>query len=163
MDFVVDALITGIGATAVMDLWAIVRRRLFSVPLPNYSMLGRWVAHMVRGTFRHDALGAAAGIPGERWLGWIVHYLTGIVFAAGLLALSGAEWLQRPALGPALLFGIATVAAPFLLMQPGMGMGVAAARTAHPGRARVQSLVTHAVFGAGLYGTAWLAALTQGH
>ncbi len=162
MDFVVDALITGIGATAVMDLWAIVRRRLFSVPLPNYSMLGRWVAHMFRGTFRHDAIGTAAGAPGERWLGWTAHYLTGIVFAAGLLMLSGVEWIQRPALGPALLFGIATVAAPFLLMQPGMGMGVAAARTARPGRARMQSLVTHAVFGAGLYGSAWLAGLMQG-
>ena len=55
MDFVVDALITGIGATAVMDLWAIVRRRLFSVPLPNYSMLGRWVAHMAAGRFTHES------------------------------------------------------------------------------------------------------------
>jgi hypothetical protein len=32
-----------------------------------------------------------------------------------------------------------------------MGAGVAASRTARPGAARLQSLVTHAIFGLGLY------------
>jgi hypothetical protein len=36
-------------------------------------------------------------------------------------------------------------------MQPGMGAGVAASRTPRPGAARMQSLVTHAVFGLGLF------------
>jgi hypothetical protein len=37
-----------------------------------------------------------------------------------------------------------------------MGAGVAARRTPRPGAARLQSLVTHAVFGLGLYTAAWL-------
>ncbi len=162
MDWMMGTLITGAGATAVMDVWSAVRRRLFSIPLPNYAMLGRWVGHMAQGTFRHDAIGAASAIPGERLLGWTAHYLTGIAFAGGMLALLGTDWIRRPAFAPALLFGVATVAAPFLLMQPGMGMGVAAARTPRPGRARVQSIVTHAVFGAGLYAAGWLAHLWDG-
>jgi len=32
-----------------------------------------------------------------------------------------------------------------------MGAGIAASRTPRPGAARLQSLVTHAVFGLGLY------------
>lgn len=36
-------------------------------------------------------------------------------------------------------------------MQPGMGAGIAASRTPNPRAARLQSLVTHAVFGLGLY------------
>ena len=62
-----------------------------------------------------------------------------------------------PDLGPALLVGIGSVAAPFLVMQPGMGAGIAASRTPRPAAARLQSLVTHAIFGLGLYAAGWLA------
>ena len=36
-------------------------------------------------------------------------------------------------------------------MQPGMGAGIAASRTPRPAAARLHSLVTHAIFGIGLY------------
>ena len=156
MDHLVYALPIGAGATALIDLWAIARRRLFGSALPDYSLVGRWLAHMPRGRFRHESIKAASPMRGERPIGWIAHYLIGIAFAALLLALFGAQWLRYPAPGPALLVGIATVAAPFLLMQPGMGAGIAASRTPHPGAARWQSLVTHALFGIGLYASGWL-------
>ena len=73
----------------------------------------------------------------------------------------GLEWVRQPTLGPALLVGVGTVLAPFLVMQPGMGAGVAASRTARPAAARLQSIVTHAIFGVGLYAGAWIARLTQ--
>jgi hypothetical protein len=72
-----------------------------------------------------------------------------------LLAIFGLDWARHPTLGPALLVGIGTVAAPCLVMQPGMGAGVAASRTPRPGAARLQSLVTHTVFGVGLYAAGW--------
>ena len=37
-------LIIGIGATAVMDLWGVVRRPLLGIPAPNYALVGRWIA-----------------------------------------------------------------------------------------------------------------------
>jgi hypothetical protein len=43
------------------------------------------------------------------------------------------------------------VAAPFLLLQPALGAGIAASRTPRPNVARRRSLVTHLVFGLGLY------------
>ena len=39
----------GIGATAVTDLWGIVRKTLLGIPPPNYGMVGRWIAHMAHG------------------------------------------------------------------------------------------------------------------
>ena len=69
----------------------------------------------------------------------------------------GLDWARQPTLGPALLVGIGTVAAPFLVMQPGMGAGVAASRTPRPAAARLQSLVTHTIFGLGLYAAGWAA------
>jgi Protein of unknown function (DUF2938) len=67
--------------------------------------------------------------------------------------------LDASPITPALLVGIGTVAAPFLLMQPGMGAGIAASRTPRPAAARVQSLLTHFIFGVGLYGAGWIANL----
>lgn len=143
--------IIGIGATAVMDVWGILRKLLLGVPPPNYGMVGRWIAHMGHGQFRHTSIAAASPVFGEHTIGWTAHYLIGITFAALLIGICGDPWIQNPTLGPALAVGIGTVAAPFLLMQPGMGAGVAASKTQHPTSARLQSLITHAVFGLGLY------------
>jgi hypothetical protein len=94
-------------------------------------------------------------VRGERPIGWAAHYLIGIAFAAMLLAIWGLEWARHPTIGPALIVGIGSVAAPFLLMQPGMGAGIAASRTPRPAAARFQSIVTHAMFGLGLYAAGW--------
>lgn len=155
MEYAMSTILVGAGATAMMDLWAITRRRLFGIPLPDYGLVGRWLAHMPRGQFRHPAIAAAAPVRGERALGWTAHYLVGIAFAAILLVAFGIDWLRQPTLAPALVVGIGTVAAPFLLMQPGMGAGIAASRTSRPGAARLQSVITHAIFGLGLYLAGW--------
>jgi hypothetical protein len=155
MDYLVCTLLIGVGATAVMDLWAIARKRLLGTPPPNYGLVGRWLAHMPRGRFRHDSIAAAEPVHGERLIGWSAHYLIGIAYAAILLGVWGLEWVRHPTIGPALIVGIGTVAAPFLVMQPGMGAGIAASRTPRPAAARVQSLVTHAIFGLGLYVAGW--------
>lgn len=156
MDHLLYALPVGACATAMIDLWAIARRRLFGIALPDYGLVGRWLAHMRSGRFRHVSIKAAPSVRGEHAIGWIAHYFIGVAFAALLLAVSGTEWLRHPALAPALFVGIATVAMPFLLMQPGMGAGIAASRTPHPAAARLHSLVTHAMFGLGLYGGWWI-------
>lgn len=150
----VRAVLVGVGATVMLDVWTLLRTRLFRIPAPDYGLVGRWVAHLARGRFRHDAIAASRRVRNERAIGWIAHYLVGIAFAAVLLALWGSAWARDPTLGPALAVGIGSVVAPFLVMQPGMGAGIAARRTPRPAAARVQSLVTHAVFGVGLYGAA---------
>ena len=155
MNYLIFTLTLGIGATVVTDLWGITRQRLFGIAAPNYGLVGRWIAHMTRGRFRHDAIAAASPMRGEHIIGWTVHYLIGIAFATLLISIWGLEWVRYPTLAPAIAVGIGTVAAPFLLMQPGMGAGIAASRTPRPGAARLQSLITHAVFGLGLYITGW--------
>lgn len=155
MDTLMCTVLIGAGATVVMDFWAIARKRLLGVPPPDYGLVGRWLAHMVlSGRFRHDRISASPAVRGERLIGWTAHYLTGICFAALLPAIWGFGWICQPTIWPALLVGVGTVAAPFLLMQPGMGAGIAASRTPRPAAARLQSLVTHAIFGLGLYAVA---------
>lgn len=151
MNDLLFTLFIGVGATAVMDLWGGARKLLFGITPPNYALVGRWIAHMTHGQFRHDSIAASTPVGGERIIGWTAHYLIGFAFAALLIGIWGHAWVQQPTIGPALLVGVGTVAAPFLLMQPGMGSGIAASRTPRPGSARLQSLITHGVFGFGLY------------
>ena len=151
MEPMASTVLVGVGATALMDLWSLARRRLLGVPLPDYGHVGRWIGHMRHGRFRHQAIGRAAAVRHEAAIGWSAHYLIGIAYAA-LLALSrGTAWLREPDLVPALAVGVGTVLAPFLLMHPGMGAGFFASRTPRPSVARIHSIATHAVFGVGLY------------
>ena len=163
MDELTGTVFIGAGATVVTDLWAITRKRLLGVPLPDYGLVGRWLAHMVLSRrLRHVRISAAPVVRGERLVGWAAHYLIGISFAALLVAVWGPAWIREPTVGPALLVGVGTVAAPFLLMQPAMGAGIAASRTPRPAAARLQSLVTHTVFGLGLYVAGLVARVLHG-
>ena len=159
LEIVVRTALIGISATVVMDLWALFLKRFFGVSSLNYAMLGRWVGHLPRGRFVHDNIAKAAPIRGELIIGWSAHYAIGITFAALLLALWGLDWARHPTLLPALIVGLATVVAPFFVLQPGLGAGIAASKTPKPNQARLRSLVTHTVYGFGLYVSAWLWAL----
>ncbi len=157
-DLLLRAVLIGVGATLVMDLWALLLKRLFNAPSLDYAMVGRWIGHLPRGRLTHPGIARSAPIAGERAIGWIAHYAIGVLFALLLLALWGPAWAARPTLLPALIVGIATVAAPFLILQPGMGAGIAASRMPKPGVARLRSLMAHASFGIGLYLAGWLVA-----
>lgn len=140
----------GVLATAVMDVWVLLLKRL-GVPTLDFALIGRWVGHLPRGRWSHAAIGKAAPVRGERALGWLTHYGVGIAFAGIAVAVHGLAWVEQPRLVPALCIGVATVAAPWFVMQPAMGAGVAASKTATPWRNRGRSLINHTVFGVGLY------------
>jgi hypothetical protein len=161
LDYLLYATLIGVGATLVMDAWTVIRARIFGIPQLNYGLVGRWVAYLARGRFRHNPIAASPPVRGEQFIGWTVHYLTGIAFASLLLVIWGPRWIQHPTLGPALIVGVGTVLAPFLLMQPGMGVGIAASRTPRPAAARFHSIVTHAIFGLGLYAAGWCVSLVH--
>ena len=78
----------GIGATAALDVWLLVLKRL-KVPTLNFALLGRWIGHLFHGRWKHAAIARAAPIKGELALGWFTHYAIGIAFAAVLIGVFG--------------------------------------------------------------------------
>jgi hypothetical protein len=151
LGFLLSAVFVGCFATGVMDLWALLLKRAFSIPSLNYCFIGRWLRHMPEGEFTHISIAAAAPKTAECITGWVAHYAIGIAFSTMLLLITSSAWLQQPTLAPALLFGLVTVALPFFIMQPALGLGIAAAKTPQPIQARARSLMAHAVFGIGIY------------
>jgi hypothetical protein len=154
--YIIGAVLVGLGATLLIDLWALILRRGFDIPSLSYCLLGRWLLHMPGGTIVHPSIAAAQRKPHECTLGWVAHYLIGATFALVFVLLASGNWLERPTLLPALAFGAATTLVPYLVMQPSFGLGVAASKTPNPNQARLKSLVTHTVFGVGLYIWAFL-------
>jgi hypothetical protein len=152
----VAAVAIGAGATATMDLWAALLWRCCRVASLDMALLGRWIGHFPRGRFRHASIGRATPVKYERTLGRLAHYGIGIAFAALLLAFAGTGWLRRPTLLPALAVSWITLAAPWLVMQPAMGAGVASSRAPRPNAARLRSVATHTIYGVGLYLSAWI-------
>ena len=133
------AIVIGIGATALMDLWHLALRRGFGVVSLDYCVLGRLLRQS------RDCV-----------VGWTAHYVIGISLAIAFVVIAPVSWPQRPTLAPALLFGAGTVVLPLFILQPALGLGVAASKAPRPWLARARSLATHLVFGAGLYVVALL-------
>jgi hypothetical protein len=158
LEFAVRALSIGAGATVLLDLWAQFATRAFGMPAANWALVGRWIGHFPRGRFVHDNIAKASPVAGERALGWVAHYAIGVLYAALLVAISGLDWARHPTPLPALAVGLVTVAAPLFVMQPGMGLGIAASKTPNPNAARLRSIATHGVFGLGLYVSALVVA-----
>lgn len=145
------AIVIGTGATLVMDLWVWLLSSVFKVPSMSFCLVGRWIGHMRSGVFRHQSISKAAPQKAECLIGWVSHYVIGVLFALLLTLPNHGLWLQNPSLWLALLVGVATLVFPFFLMQPALGSGIAASKTASPTKARLKSLLTHSVFGLGLY------------
>lgn len=149
-------ILIGLGATLTFDLWAFFLNQVFKIPPSDICLVGRWIRYMPEGIFRHSTIRAAAQQNRECTVGWSAHYLIGITFASVFVALVGVNWLHQPRLMPALLFGVVTVLAPFLIMHPAFGLGFAASKTPNPVQARLRSLMNHTAFGCGLYIFGWL-------
>ncbi|WP_160139718.1 DUF2938 domain-containing protein [Chryseobacterium sp. c4a] len=151
MNVLIDAVLLGIGATIFMDVYALIIKRLWNIPSLDYRILGRWIGHFKKGTFSHSNIIQAPPIQGEKVLGWMAHYSIGIVFAFALLFIWGEDWLMHPTAFPAIFIGLATTLAPWFMMQPAFGFGIAASKLPNPTVARLRSLQTHLIYGIGLY------------
>lgn len=145
-----QTILVGIGATITMDVYSLFLN-LFGIKTLDYRFVGRWIGHFFNGKFSHNTIFAASPIKYEQIMGWTAHYLIGISFAFLLTIVVGKKWLEQPTFLPALIIGLVTVIAPFFIMQPSFGLGFAGANLPDPNKARLMSLITHSVFGFGLY------------
>jgi hypothetical protein len=152
----ISAILMGSGATLTFDLWALFLKYAFKLAPSDLCLVGRWLRYMPEGIFTHSNIASAPKKGAECIVGWIAHYLTGILFALAFVAFAGSDWLQHPTPILAIVFGVVTVMAPFFIVQPSFGLGFAASKLPNPTQARLRSLMNHTAFGIGLYLFGWL-------
>ena len=156
IDFIWTSVLIGLGATALMDIWAIVLKAGFRIALPNWALVGRWFCHLTRGMMFHEDIAKAEPYPRELAVGWVVHYAIGIIYAGVLVFIAGPGWLSAPTFLPAWIVGLVTVGAGWFILQPGMGAGWAASKRPNAVQIRSLNVIAHTVFAFGLYGSALL-------
>jgi hypothetical protein len=150
LDLVARGLVMGVAGSALMDVWSAALRR-FGIPTLDYRLLGRWIGHLRTGRLIHERIASSRRVRGEEALGWFAHYAIGVTFAFLLLTIWGRPWLESPTILPSIAVGLGTIVAPWFLMQPAMGAGIAGSRSPNPAATRIRNLGTHAIYGVGLY------------
>lgn len=157
LDIAFAVVAIGLGATAFMDVFAWTQNRIFKSSGLNYALVGRWILGMGYGKLRHSTIMQSPSMRFEKSVGWATHYAIGMVFVGCMVMITGPNWLMEPSLWQPILLGIISVSAPFFIMQPAFGFGLAASKTPAPCVARTRSVIAHLSFGVGVYfvGLAW--------
>ena len=158
MSMITGGILIGIGATVAMDIWAFLLAPIFGQARPNWAMPGRWLGHVFRGRVFHDNIAAADPIGNELALGWAFHYGVGVIYGVIWALIAGPDWLAAPTFLPVWIFSLVTISAGWFLLQPGMGLGWAASKTAAPWTVRGMGLVAHTFFGLGMWASAMVLA-----
>ena len=146
----ISAFFFGFLATAFMDSWALIQKRIWPNPSFNYCLLGRWLLHIKTGNLILLPIYHSKQQPFECYIGWFSHYVIGIVFA-GLYIVVATFFSLEISFITVVGFGLLTVAAPFLIMQPGLGLGFFASKTPNPWLVRLRSCIAHLSYGIGLF------------
>ncbi len=156
MTTLLEIFLVGAIATAIADLWRQALKSVVGLPTTNWGLVGRWVAGFRSAEFHRPAIAGDPAVAGEAAIGWAFHYVVGVIYAAIFIAL--LDVLGRPldVIG-ALVFGLATLAGPWLVLKPALGLGLFARRAAKPWRDFVVTVTTHLAFGLGLYAGARVA------
>jgi hypothetical protein len=155
MNILLKIITIGIGATLILDLWNYLLG-LFNIKSLDYRFIGRWIGNFVNGKFYHSNIMISPPVQNELLIGWAAHYLIGISFSFVLIIVFGNGWLEKPLLVPAILIGLATIIAPLFIMQPALGFGIASSNLPNPIVRVFKSIITHLIYGTGLYLSALL-------
>lgn len=155
MEVVIRTLVLGIFATVAIDLWATFSNKVLGFPRTNWAMVGRWLGHIPKGKFIHNPVASSSPIQNELLVGWVFHYLVGIVYALLYITFVLALLDRVPTLLSAWIFGLLTIISPWFVMQPGLGLGICAIKAVQPNRVRLQNIIIHSIFGIVLY-YAWI-------
>lgn len=144
---VLFTLMVGIGATVVLDLWALVLRHTLGIAGANWGIVGRWLMGLGSGNLIYRGTDLRPPTPVEKALGWTFHYLVGLGYAALYPLVWGAAFLSAPKVLPVVLVGLVmSTLAGLVVLTPGLGGGLFARKTPDQGRRIALSLVNHSVF-----------------
>ena len=155
LDLLAPAIAMGVAGSALMDLWSAVLRRRFGIPTLDYRLLGRWIGHLAKGRFAHQRIAVAEPVPRRARPG----LGRPLCDRGDVRARTGGP--RRPRRGSTRRrsgrpwpSASARSSAPWFVMQPAMGAGIAGSRTPNPTATRLRNLGTHVVYGLGLYAAA---------
>ncbi len=139
--------IVGIGACVVFDVWQRIFQWFTAIPPSNWAMVGRWtIGLLTSGQLILRNLEPPPNRLNELCVGWFVHYIIAVMYAAIFKLLMKANILAAGFLD-GLLFGVVSVVVPWLFFLPCLGKGVMGRLTPNPPLVCALALMMHSIFG----------------
>ena len=149
--FLLEMILMGIWATAVMDILAIIFGKLHIIrPRIGPEIIGRWSLYMLKGKFFHKDINNTPALPNEILASWISHYLIGIVLAGIYLFIKMHYPIIVSEFWMAFIFGILTILLPWLWLFPSIGIGFLASKMPSKSPYIFTGFINHTDFGLGL-------------
>lgn len=145
------SVLVGVVSTFTMDLLTAIAYRLrLTAPLSPH-LIGRWFVSVARAQPYHADIARAPAVNHELAIAIPIHYTIGVALASAYLwGMSELGWPRRN-LVVAVAFGLCTSVLPWFLMFPSMGYGFFGAHGPAGTRLFVSSLLSHALFGVGIW------------
>ena len=151
---IIFGILSGVAATATMDVLAIVFGKIGLTAGAKGEWVGRWYLGIARGQFVHSNIVLASKQAGEKQAALVGHYVIGITLA--VFYFTGAGRLNFPADGflHAFGYGFATTVFPWFLVLPALGFGMFGLKGPPELKLFRSSLLNHLSYGFGLW---WIA------
>ena len=145
--FGLQILVVGVGACAVFDIWQRIFHWFTAIPPSNWAIVGRWtIGLLTSGQLVVRDLELRPNRRNELGVGWFVHYVIAVVYAAIFMLLMRANILAA-GFADGLLFGVFSVVVPWLFFLPCLGKGVMGRLTPNPLLVCALALMMHSIFG----------------
>ena len=143
-------IVAGVLGTSVMDFLNHLFSRTGVLSKIDVRMIGRMSAGWARGRFCYRHPDEMKPVANEMLYGYITHYAIGVGLA--LIYVLGWKFLVGGSASPlwALVYGVATTAASYVLVYPSMGLGVCGRRSPEGIKNPLSSLANHLFYGVGL-------------
>ncbi|MDC3234462.1 DUF2938 domain-containing protein [Candidatus Puniceispirillum sp.] len=142
--------IVGVFACFVFDVWQRFFHWFTAIPPSNWAIVGRWaIGLMTNGQLMVRDLDFRPVRRNELSVGWLVHYVIAVVYAAIFMLLIKANILAA-GFADGLFFGMISVVVPWFFFLPCLGKGIMGRLTPNPPLVCALALMMHSIFGAAI-------------
>ncbi|MGJ8514122.1 DUF2938 family protein [Carnimonas bestiolae] len=146
------SLVVGCIATLLLDAWTLLLSKAAGLGGSNWGVVGQWVQGLPQGKFFHLGDAAPAVSQQDKAVGWLFHYVVGVVYALLMVLIGGAHFITAPYWTPIIWVGFTlSTLCGLLILVPALGGGLLASKTPNQTKAIGLMLAGHAVFTIGLY------------
>lgn len=147
------AVFCGIISTITMDLGSVILTQVRMTDYVQFRMIGRYANGFLRGRLLYDNPMSVEATRFEFAKGIVGHYLIGVFLASLFIFIIAQIKLNAHLLIQAIGYGVISLAIPWVLLSPALGLGLAAKKVPEPNRSKMlrANVVNHVLYGIGLY------------
>ena len=149
--FIIIGIVTGIIATVLFDIFQISISYAYKVNKTKWNLVGRYFIGLKNHKLFVENIESENSIKNELFIGYFIHYSVGAIYGL-IYVIINLLFFDHPSLFLAIFIGFMTVLGAWCYMMPyAYNTGFFASKKEDQFQIMVQNLITHFIFGIGLY------------